>query len=137
MEWIRDHLPTDAVLAVSNDRTPRTSYRGPSDNDYPAFTERRTFREGWKYTVKANEIGQIDVQARRKDPFKRRTRLENAVFSRGDETALGTMAERFGVTHIVISRKDGAVSRRVYALGPMVYSNGAVEVIELPRSLGP
>jgi hypothetical protein len=136
MEWIRDHLPTDAVLAVSNDRTPRTSYRGPSDNDYPAFTERRTFREGWKYTVKANEIGQIEVQDRRKDPFPGRTTLENAVFSRGDQAALGTMVERFGVTHIVVSRKDGAVDPRVYALGRRIYSNGAVDVIELRRSSG-
>jgi hypothetical protein len=131
MEWIRDHLPTDAVLAVSNDRTPRTSYLGPSDNDYPAFTERRTFREGWKYTVKANEIGQIDVQARRKDPFPGRTTLENAVFSRGDPAALRTMVDRFGVTHIVVSKKDGPVSPRLYRLGRLVFSNGALDVIQV------
>jgi hypothetical protein len=134
MEWIRDHLPADAVLAVSNDRTPSTRGLGPSDDDYPAFTEHRTFREGWKFTSRANEIGQIEVQLGRKDPFPERTRLENAVYSRADREALRTMVEQYGVTHIVVSKKDGPVSPRVYPLGRLIYLNGAVDVIELPQS---
>jgi hypothetical protein len=43
------------------------------------------------------------------------------------------MVDKYGVTHIVVSKKDGAVSPRAYRLGRLVYSNGAVDVIELPR----
>jgi hypothetical protein len=133
MEWIRDHLDSDAVLAVSNDTTPHTEGVGPVDSDYPAFTEHRTFREGWDYTAKANEIGQREVFAGHEDPFPERTGLERAVFLRANPAALRTMVDKYGVTHIVVSKKDGAVSPRVYRLGRLVYSNGAVDVIELPR----
>jgi len=132
MEWIRDNLPQDAILAVSNDRTPKTVRLGPSDGDYPAFTERRTLREEWAFTAKANELGQIDVAALRVDPFPERTMLERAVYGRADRTALREMEERYGVTHIVVSKKDGPVTPRLYSLGRVVFSNGAIDVIQLP-----
>ncbi len=132
MEWIRDHLPADALLAVSNDRTPRTRDQGPSDAAFPAFTEHRTFREAWGYTARANEIGEINVFAGRLDPFPQRTSLERAVYGRADPAALRTMADRYGVTHIVVFKKTGAVNPRLYRLGRLVYSNGAVDVIQLP-----
>ena len=131
MDWIRDHVDQDAVLAVSNDRTPKTRALGPSDNDYPAFTEHRTFREGWAFTAKANEIGERKVAPGHVDPFPDRTALERAVFVHGDPGALRTMVERYGVTDIVVSKKDGKVSPRVYRLGRLIYSNPAVDVIEV------
>jgi hypothetical protein len=131
MEWIRDNVPKDAVLAVSNDRTAHTSDLGPLDGDYPAFTEDRTFREAWAYTTRANEIGQIDTIAGRKDPFPARTRLERALYERGNRDALRTMVERYGVTHIVVSKKDGAVNPRLYRLGSLIYSNDAIDVIDV------
>ena len=131
MEWIRDHLPARAILAVSNDRTPHTRDFGPSDATFPAFTEHRTFREAWGYTARANEIGEIDVFAGRKDPFPQRTALERAAYARADPAAVRTMADRYGVTHIVVDKKNGAVNPRLYRLGNLVYSNGAVDVIEL------
>jgi hypothetical protein len=132
MRWIRDNLPQDAVLAVSNDRTPKTFRLGPSDGDYPAFTEHRTFREQWAYTARANELGQVDVAALRVDPFQERTRLERAVYGRADRRALREMEDGYGVTHIVVSKKDGRVNPRLYDLGRLVFSNGAVDVIALP-----
>ena len=131
MEWIREHLPYDSVLAVSNDRTPRTRRFGPIDGAWPAFTEHRTFRESWTYTARANELGQNDVTAGRKNPFPARTALERAVFARADQAALRTMIDRYGVTDIVVSRKDGPVNRRLYRLGRLVYSNGAVDVLQV------
>jgi hypothetical protein len=35
------------------------------------------------------------------------------------------------VDYVVVSRKDGAVNPGVYRLGRLVYSNPAVDVIEL------
>jgi preprotein translocase subunit Sec61beta len=131
MDWIRDHLPNHAVLAVSNDRTPKTVRLGPSDGDYPAFTEHRTLREQWVYTERANDIGQVDTAALRVDPFPERAALERALFERGDARAARIMARRYGVDYVVVSKKDGAVNPRVYRLGRLVYSNGAVDVIEL------
>jgi hypothetical protein len=132
MEWIRDHLPDDAVLAVSNDRTPTTVRLGPVDGDYPAFTEHRTFREGWAYTARANQVGQRNTMALRIDPFPRRTALERAVYGHADRGALRQMIDDYGVTDIVVSRKDGRVNPRVYSLGRLIFRNGAVDVIELP-----
>jgi hypothetical protein len=131
MEWIRDHVPDDAVLSVSNDRTPHTFRLGPTDSDFTAFAERRTFREGWSYTPRANAIGQRDVAAGRKDPFPKRTALERNLFEHGDARAARIMERRFGVDYVVVSRKDGAVNPAVYRLGRVVYSNPAVDVIEL------
>jgi len=136
MEWIRDHLPDDAVLSVSNDRTPHTVRLGPIDSDYTAFAERRTFREGWGYTPRANEIGQRDVAAGRKDPFPKRTALERNLFEHADARAARIMERRFGVEYVVVSKKDGAVDAGVYRLGRLVFSNPAVDVIELSPPQG-
>jgi hypothetical protein len=129
MEWIRDHVPEDAILAVSNDRTRQTRYWGPGDNDYPAFTEHPTFREGWVYTSRANQIGQRKIG--KIDPFPERRALEQAVYKAADPEALRVMEQRYGVSYLVISKKDGAVNPRVYRFGRLIYSNGALDVIEL------
>jgi hypothetical protein len=136
MEWIRDHLPSDAVLAVSNDRTRRTRRFAPPDGIYPALTEHPTFREGWVYTPRADEMGVVLVGVGKRDPFPERTALERAVFARGDPTALGEMVERYGVTHVVVSRKDGPVSPRLYRLGRLIYSNGAMDVVDVTAQRG-
>jgi hypothetical protein len=106
-----------------------TQSAGPTDEIWPAFTERRTFREAWVYTSKGNEAGARNVIERTKDPFPERTALERAVFRHADRGALRTMVQDFGVDYIVVSKKDGAVNPRVYRLGRKVFSNGAVAVI--------
>jgi hypothetical protein len=53
------------------------------------------------------------------------------VFARGDRESLRTMVDRYGVTDIVVSTKDGAVNRRLYRLGRLIYSNGAIDVIDV------
>ncbi len=134
MRWIGAHTPADAVLSVSNDLSPDTRGDAPIDEYFPAFSERRTFREAWMYTTKGNEAGPYDVYAGRVDPFPERTALENAVFRHGDRRALSTMMDDYDVTHLVISKQDGAVNPRVYRLGRRVYSNAAIDVIELPSA---
>ena len=108
----------------------------PADVDYPAFTEHRTFREGWVYTARANEIGQRLVGLGYRDPFPKRTALERAVFIRGDRQALEEMIRKYGVTDIVVSKKDGAVNPRVYRYGSLIYSNPALDVIEVSSKKG-
>ena len=107
MRWIRGHTPEDAVLAVSDDRSPATQSNAPTDEIWPAFTERRTLREAWVYTAKGNEIGASEVIARKKDPFPERTALERAVFGHADRRALRTMVRKYGVDYIVVSTRTG------------------------------
>ena len=136
MIWIRDHLDHGSVLAVSNDRTPQTRPLAPVDNDFPAFTEDPTFREGWVYTARSNEIGETKVGFGQVDPFPARTALERAVFIRGDRQALEEMIRKYGVTDIVVSKKDGAVNPRVYRYGRLIYSNPALDVIAVSNTKG-
>jgi hypothetical protein len=136
MEWIRDNVPYDAVLSVSNDRTPETRGLGPSDFDYPAFTEHRTFREGWAFT-NAGDEQELKVIVGERDPFPARTALEEAVFQRADPAALLEMIRRYGVTHIVVSRLDGPVNPCVFGMGKVIYSTAAIVVIQLPTGPHP
>lgn len=135
MRWMRDHLPDDSVLSVSNDLSPRTRSLGPLDLTYPAFTEHRAFLEGWVFTTRANEIGARAVMNRQKDPFPERRALERAAIRHADRAALRTMIDDYGVTHIVVSKKDGVVNPGVYRLGRRVYSNGAIDVIQVAPAL--
>jgi hypothetical protein len=132
--WIRDNLDEDAVLSVSNQRTESGQAYGPVNLDFPAFAERRTFYEGWALTAGSVEVGAPDVVAAREFPYRARKNLEFRVFKRADPEALRAMREQFGVTHLVIDRRDGRVPKRVYRFGRVVFSNGAIEVIELERT---
>ncbi len=60
-----------------------------------------------------------------------RRRLEGDLFYRAEPAALRTMMEDYGVTHLVVDRRDGRVNRRTYGFGRLVYSNGTIDVLEL------
>ncbi|MBM3666649.1 MAG: hypothetical protein FJW90_04075 [Actinobacteria bacterium] len=131
MEWMRESLDEDAVLAVSNDRSGLAREYAPLDNTFPAFTERRTLLEGWAYTSEASRHGQAEVIARRFDPFPERRELERRVFARADTSALRELRSRYGLTHLVIDRKHGFAAPSVRELGRVVFENELLEVIEL------
>lgn len=92
--WIRDHTSSMSVLAVS-------IFAGDDEQfkrrcDYSAFSERRLFLEGYHYQ-------------RPRDPQELTSRraLLTAVFRKGEASALKTLNERFGVTHLVVDTSDG------------------------------
>jgi hypothetical protein len=130
LDWIRDNLPDDAVLAVDNLRAIRERWLGPANRDYPAFAERRTFLQGWAYSERAYVLNHhTDAFTGEKRLFRGRRRLQEAVFNDADRAALRKMIDRFGVTDLVLEHKDGPVNPRVYRLGRLIYSNGAIQVI--------
>jgi hypothetical protein len=128
--WIKDETDTDAVLSISNQRSPQGRRLAPLRAEFPAFSERRTFYEGWVYS--RDGLSFRDVAAGTVEPDPDRRRLEARVFNHGDGTALAELERDYGVTHLVIDRRDGPVPASVYSMGTLIYSNGAVDVIELP-----
>jgi hypothetical protein len=133
MEWIRDNLEDEAILAVGNLRSIERRSLGPAARDWPAFTERRTFLEGWAYSQQAYKLQHgSEVFLGRKLLFRHRRRLEQLVFYRGDGSALRQMMDRYGVGYLVVDRYDGPVDPAVPGFGRVVYSNPDVTVIELP-----
>jgi hypothetical protein len=127
LRWIRANTSSRAVLAVSN-------YSVDGDNPefddvyYSAFAERRTFLEGWAYTMKTLKRGPGYRLQRSNCPFPRRLRLNDAVFQRGDRKALRTIVRDYGVRYLVVDRVHGGEPARVASLGRRVFSNPAVAV---------
>ena len=64
-------------------------------------------------------------------PHTVRRRLEGDLFYRAEPAALRTMMEDYGVTHLVVDRRDGRVNRRTYDFGRVIYSNGTIDILEL------
>jgi hypothetical protein len=128
--WARDETDEDAVLAISNQRSVAGAEIAPLRAEFPAFSERRAFLEGWAYS--RDGLPFRAVVERRVHPYPERRRLETRVFERGDEEALRTMTDLYGVTHLVVDLRDGPVRRRVNSMGRVVFSNASVDIIELP-----
>lgn len=128
-EWAREQTPEDAVLAVSNQRSPEGAALAPLRAEFTAFSERRTFHEGWAYS--RGELPFREVTAGDAQPHPDRLMLEERIFYNGDERALRTIRDDYGVTHLVVDRENGAVPAEVYSFGRLVFSNSEVDIIEL------
>ena len=129
--WAREHLDDEAVLAISNQRSKRSRERAALAIDWPAFAERRAFYEGWVYAIGPSKVDSGEVLLGKAFPHPARRRLEGDLFYRADPAALRTMMEDYGVTHLVVDRRDGRVNRRTYDFGRLIYSNGTIDVLEL------
>jgi hypothetical protein len=127
LRWIRANTSPRDVLAVSNYSV---NSENPEFDDvyYSAFAERRTFLEGWAYTMRTLKHGPGYRPQRNDCPFPRRLRLNDAVFQRGDRKALGTIVRDYGVRYLVVDRVHGGDAARVASLGRRVFSNPAVAV---------
>jgi len=130
--WMRDNLDDAAVLAVSNQRTEAAKARSPLNIDTAVFAEHRTFHEGWQFSEMLRSSGDVDVTKALASPFPERQALEDRVFRLADPRALREMRDNYGVTHLVIDRRDGRVPKAVYGFGRLVFTNGALDVIALP-----
>ena len=129
--WARDHLDDDAVLTISNNRSERSRARAALAIDWPAFAERRAFYEGWGYAIGSSDVDVGEVLTGKAYPHPVRRRLEGDLFYRAEPAALRTMMEDYGVTHLVVDRRDGRVNRRTYDFGRVIYSNGTIDILEL------
>ena len=129
LEWVRDNLDDDAVLAV---RHAKPQLLPPLDADFPAFGEHRTLREAWAYGTRGNNLSYQDTIQGISEPFARRERLQREVFRSANETALRKLIRRYGVTHLLIERPARHVDPAVYRMGRTVYRNGGLIVLALP-----
>jgi hypothetical protein len=135
MSWIRDKTPSDSVIAVNNGEA--------LEFDYPAFSERRAFFGGWGYSLRSREsgysaLGRVLIAGAAggsaAELFPARLALNDAVFKRGDPSALATMAERHRVRYLLVDDINGysvdlqALSRN----GQTVYRGPGVTVVRLP-----
>lgn len=124
--WLRDHTSPRDVLAV--DSYAVVPAGKPADNFYVgAFAERRVFLEGWVYAPRSRTLGKA-VWYGTAMPFPDRLRLNEAVFRRGDRSALRVLTSRYGVRYLVVDRVHGGVAPGPARLGREVYSNPALAV---------
>ena len=126
LTWVREHTRTDDVIAVSN-----YSVNGsdPEYDDvyYSAFTERRTFLEGWAYGIETVRKGADYEPSRANTPYARRLRLNERVFVRGDLAALRTLVRDYGVRYLLVDRTHPRPLRLPPAVRP-VFANPGVAI---------
>lgn len=117
LAWIRLHTPTDAVIAVNNQFSDDHG-RSPDYYYYSAFSERRSFLEGWDDTIAAAGLTDPSIT-----PFPERRQLNDAVFYDADALALRIMKRRFGVGYLLVDRSHGPVDPHLAALGHVAFTN--------------
>ena len=133
--WIRDHTPTEAVLALSNQYSDPAHIRA-RDCDAPAFAERRAML-GCEYgTSRRTPPLRALRRGRVRHPFPDRFRLSEGIFQRGDPAALREAMARYGVRYLVVDRVhtlDPPSVSAVERLGRRVFANRDIVVIEARR----
>jgi hypothetical protein len=131
LAWVREHLPTDAVVAVNNQFSDRR-LTSPDYYYYSAFGERRVFLEGWYDTVAAANLSNPDQIP---SSFRPRLVLNVAVFWRGSRSALGVMERRYGVGYLLLDLAHGPVPPDLLRLGHVIFRNrGMILARVLPVS---
>ncbi len=99
LDWIRDHTPTGAVLAVNNS--------DPFNFQYAAFAERRVFLEGWGYSRQAlDDNAPTFLPNGPSTVFPDRYALNARAFA-GDTGALSKLANDYGVRYLVVDSSGG------------------------------
>jgi hypothetical protein len=134
LTWIRDHTPTDSVIAVNNQWT----INGPFEFDYSAFAQRRVFLEGWGYSQRAaarssTSRSYIEVAQGKTNPFVDRLHINDAAFKQANATALRTMENQYGVRYLVVDQVNGYATdlKALERAGRIVDAAPGVYVIEL------
>ena len=61
-------------------------------------------------------------------PFPERLRLNEAVFKRGDRTALQTLVHDYGVRYLLVDLVHGGRAANVASLGRLTFSNTDVAI---------
>jgi hypothetical protein len=129
--WLREHSPTDAVIAVNNASITETGdwryfY-------YSAFAERRVFLEGWMYSDRTHEVGYAQAALGQVHPFPERLALTHRLFQAADPEALEIMTTRYGVRYVLVDKVHGGGAPGLASLGRVVFSNADVDILVVER----
>jgi hypothetical protein len=123
LNWLRDHMPVDAVFAVNNHwidpgRTFGKFYY------YTAFSERQAFIEAYNpYPIPPGTGTPAGAE------FVHRQQLNDAVFDHADAQALQVLVSQYDVRFLFIDRTLGPYTPAVLKLGRVVFSNPDATII--------
>ena len=125
LHWLREHAPIDAVVAVNN------HWFDPGHTNgkyyfYTAFSERQIFIEAYdpiRYGVTPGTPSAIA------STFEYRQRVNDAVFTEADASALRIMTAQYSVRYLFIDRRLGSQNPAVLHLGRVVFSNQDAAIV--------
>jgi hypothetical protein len=117
LNWLRDHTPINAVIAVNNHWTSPSRFSSKFYY-YSAFSDRQVFIE---------QYNPYPIPADRSTPASRdfifRQRLNDVVFNHADANALQAMIREYDVRYLLIDRRLGGYDPTDVTLGHVVLSN--------------
>jgi hypothetical protein len=122
LTWVREHTPTDTVVAVNNQFITLGGVTLPANFYYSAFAERRVFLEGWSYTAPAIRLSNSA------NPFLDRLRLNEAVFSRADRAAFRLLVDRWSVRYLIVDKVHGSASPQLGSIARLVFDDSDCSV---------
>ncbi len=125
LHWLRDHAPIDAVVAVNN------HWFDPGHTNgkyyfYTAFSERQIFIEAYDPIRYGVTPGTPSAVA---STFEYRQRVNDAVFTEADASALRIMTAQYSVRYLFIDRRLGPQNPAVLHLGGVVFSNQDAAIV--------
>jgi MFS family permease len=132
LAWIRDNTDPDDVIAVNNYAVDPGGLLN-FFTAYSAYSERRTFIEGWRYSERSVlGVGHPPPGA---DPYGDRTALNAAAYA-GDPAAIDELRDRWGVRYMVMDKAGASVpvSPCVYGFGTLVVATASMDVLKLSPS---
>ena len=124
--WIREHTPTNAVLAVNN-HSLHFDNRDSKYFYYSAFAQRRVVLESWDYTAQAAASGLFSLDTAH-TPFLHRLTLSDLAFGTSDENAIRALAREYGADYLVVDKvhRSAPPLRARNVRG--VFSNGDMDI---------
>jgi hypothetical protein len=136
LTWIRQHTPTNAVIAVNNYDDGASRRKFANNYYYSAFAERQVFLEGWIYAQRSFELGEKQVFLGHKTPYPQRRLLNDAVFQHSDQAALETLASKYRVRYLLVDRvHNNHPSPQLPRLAQPVFANRDIAIYQISTHL--
>ena len=137
MIWLRSHSGANDVVMTNAHCVPVTAQAHPICAArafwVSGLSGRRVVLEGWAYTDKAQCLQGVGgrTYSAQLSPYKKRYRLNEAVFDKGDVSALDTMRADYKVRWIVAVHSAGATPTLPADTARVRYDNGDVTIYEV------
>ncbi len=133
--WVRDHTPSDAILATNTHCKYQSPYRFCESRSYwvTALTDRRAVVESWAYTEEnLNMIGKFK-RGFPLFPFDdpARLALNDAAITKPTAAILAELKAKYGATWIFADTRSSTVSPALGTLATLRLRSGPVWVYEL------